>query len=183
MQQAALDLLSGSDIQFRRDHRSDIALVKNHPIALVFLPAADIPSFVGEGKIDLGITGLDQIFEHQAVTPPTDATGAEEVLDLAFGFCKLQVQVPERGPYMDPRDLIGRKISTSFVGLSTKYFERLEGQDEVTTSGVGSHGKQLKTKITFLSGSVEAACALGQADGIVDLVGQYPGVSPLSPWH
>lgn len=172
MQQATLDLLAGSDIQFRRDHRLDIALVKNHPIALVFLPAADIPTFVGEGRVDLGITGQDQIFEHEATTPPEEETWAEEVLDLAFGYCRLQVQVPEKGAYAHPRDLIGRHICTSFVGLTKRYFARLEAQEKGVTNGdLSDNGTQLKTKIKHLSGSVEAACALGVADGIVDLVG------------
>ena len=51
------NLLSGADIQFRRSNRLDIALSTNLPIALIFLPAADIPVFVGEGNCDLGITG------------------------------------------------------------------------------------------------------------------------------
>lgn len=72
---ATLDLLSGSDIQFHRHNRLDIALVKNLPLALIFLPAADIPTFVGEGKVDLGITGRDQVAEHEAITPPTETTG------------------------------------------------------------------------------------------------------------
>lgn len=72
---ATLDLLSGSDIQFHRHNRLDIALVKNLPLALIFLPAADIPTFVGEGKVDLGITGRDQVAEHEAVMPPTETTG------------------------------------------------------------------------------------------------------------
>ncbi|KAL8692223.1 MAG: hypothetical protein Q9224_004004, partial [Gallowayella concinna] len=170
LQQTALDLLDGSDIQFRRDHRLDIALVKNHPIALVFLPAADIPTFVGEGRVDLGITGRDQICEHEAVTPPTESTGAEEVLDLGFGYCRLQVQVPKNGPYNEPKDLIGRNICTSFVGLTEKYFAALEEQEVATINGDSKATRQLKTEIKYLGGSVEAACALGVADGIVDLV-------------
>ncbi|KAL9004670.1 MAG: hypothetical protein Q9188_002530 [Gyalolechia gomerana] len=170
LQQAAFDLLTGSDIQFRREHRNDIANVKNHHIALVFLPAADIPTFVGEGNVDLGITGLDQILEHEATTPPTSDSGAEQVLDLGFGSCKLEVQVLENGPYKEPKDLIGRNICTSFVGLTEQFFARLEEQGQVSSEGIGRTEKQLKTKIKYLSGSVEVACALGVADGIVDLV-------------
>src|SRR6186713_1866928 len=66
LQDMALNLLEGCDIQFRRENRLDIALVKNLPIALVFLRATDIPTFVGEGRVDLGITGLDQVEEHDA---------------------------------------------------------------------------------------------------------------------
>lgn len=93
--------------------------------------------------------------------------GVEEILDLAFGSCRLQVQVPEKGEYAEPKDLIGKNIGTSFVNLAEDYFAKLEGETE------GSEGKrQLKTKIIELGGSVEAACALGVADGIVDLVGE-----------
>ncbi|KAL8743442.1 MAG: hypothetical protein Q9190_004211 [Brigantiaea leucoxantha] len=172
MDLAALDLLAGSDIKFRRETRLDIALAKNHPIALVFLPAADIPTFVGEGRVDLGITGLDQIEEHKAIAIPTDDSGVEEVLDLQFGSCKLQVQVPERGAIDDPKGLIGKNVCTSYVGLTERYFANLEGVDSGTShSSVPMHDK-LQTKIKYVGGSVEAACALGVADGVVDLVGK-----------
>src|SRR5271156_2411384 len=117
LQASSLDLLAGSDIQFRRETRLDIALVKNLPIALVFLPAADIPTFVGEGKVSLGITGRDQVQEHEAIVPPTETTGVEELLDLEFGRCKLQVQVPANGNIQTPDQLVGKTVVTSFTNL------------------------------------------------------------------
>lgn len=171
LQQACLDLLLGSDIQFHRHSRLDIALVKNLPIALIFLPAADIPTFVGEGRVDLGITGQDVIAEHQALTPPTDTTGCEEVMNLEFGKCKLQVQVPEKGDITSPEQLIGKNIVTSFTSLAEAYFRELESKDgQAEINGEGK--SKLKTNIKYVGGSVEAACALGVADGIVDLVGE-----------
>ena len=161
LQQATLDLLSGSDIQFRRETRLDIALVKNLPIALIFLPAADIPTFVGEGRVDLGITGRDQVAEHD-VQLQDGLSGVEEILDLSFGRCKLQVQVSVKGGVDDARELIGRNIVTSFTGLTQSIFAKLEGHDDVS---------KLRTKVKYVGGSVEAACALGVADGIIDLVG------------
>jgi ATP phosphoribosyltransferase len=192
--QAALNLLEGADIQFRRESRLDIALVKNLPIALVFLPAADIPTFVGEGRVSLGITGRDTVAEHATgvaelrrqraesgkSTPEEDEReiGCEEVMDLGFGSCKLQVQVPEKGPYIKPSDLIGKNIGTSFVHLAADYFATLEREAataavvEVENGDGEKPQRKLKTNIIELSGSVEAACALGVADGIVDLVGK-----------
>jgi len=180
--QAALNLLEGADIQFRREHRLDIALVKNLPIALVFLPAADIPTFVGEGRVSLGITGRDTVAEHASAvqaqrrergrstpTEDLDKIGSEEIMDLSFGACKLQVQVPDKGQYMEPKDLIGKNIGTSFVHLAEDYFAALEAEKDGANGESGGERK-LKTKIIELSGSVEAACALGVADGIVDLV-------------
>ena len=164
LQSATLDLLSGSDIQFRRETRLDIALVKNLPLALIFLPAADIPTFVGEGKVDLGITGRDQVKEYEASRqePFVEGHGLDEILDLGFGKCKLQVQVPENGPILDPEQLVGKNVVTSFVKLTEQYFRRLEKAEG-----------DIKTRITYVGGSVEAACALGVADGIVDLVGTF----------
>lgn len=191
--QASLNLLEGADIQFRRENRLDIALVKNLPIALVFLPAADIPTFVGEGRVDLGITGHDQVQEHDAgvreiaqarrmssgeTSPPTEQPrGCETVLDLGFGHCKLQVQVPAKGVYAQTKDLVGKNVGTSFVHLAREHFAKLEMEAEGVDGTDGDalkvfQGRKLKTKIIELSGSVEAACALGVADGIVDLVGE-----------
>lgn len=172
LQSACLDLLSGSDIQFRRENRLDIALVKNLPIALIFLPAADIPTFVGEGKVDLGITGADQVAEHDARLPYGESSNVEEVLDLGFGKCKLQVQVPQKGDLKDPKDLIGRNVVTSFTALTEDYFAKLESGRSRSESinGDMSPVPKLKTRIKYVGGSVEAACALGVADGIVDLV-------------
>ena len=97
----------------------------------------------------------------------------EEVLDLGFGKCSLKVQVPEKGPLKDPRELVGKNVVTSFTALTEQYFAKLEGQ--VVENEFASDGspprRKLKTKIRFVGGSVEAACALGVADGIVDLVG------------
>lgn len=172
LQAACLDLLSGSDIQFKRENRLDIALVKNLPIALIFLPAADIPTFVGEGKVDLGITGVDQVAEHDANLPYGETSNVEQLLDLGFGKCKLQVQVPEKGDIKTPTDLIGRNIVTSFTALAEDYFAKLEtgqGRSE-SINGTASPIPKLKTRIKYVGGSVEAACALGVADGIVDLV-------------
>lgn len=150
-----LELLAGADVQFTRSHRLDVCLVRNHKMALVFLPAADIPRFVGEGNVDMGITGQDMVAE-------ADMNGlVTEVLELGFGKCKLQVQVPERSGLTDVKDLVGKKVATSFEVLAGKYFGDL---DQTVDKG------EKKTIVEYIGGSVEAACALGVADGIVDLV-------------
>ena len=94
-------------------------------------------------------------------------------MDLGFGKCSLKVQVPEKGPYTRPEELIGKNVVTSFTGLTEQYFARLEGHavENGFSNGESPLRRKLKTKIKFVGGSVEAACALGVADGIVDLVG------------
>ncbi|KAJ7062907.1 hypothetical protein C8F01DRAFT_1282119 [Mycena amicta] len=151
-----LGILSGADIKFRRHNRLDVCLVLNHNIALVFLPASDIPSFVGKGNVDLGITGHDVILESKMQDHVT------EVLRLGFGKCALQVQVPEASAIKTVADLAGKRVVTSFEVLAEEYFGKIDAERNLT-------GEQ-KTRIEYVGGSVEAACALGLADGIVDLV-------------
>ncbi|CAA7262951.1 unnamed protein product [Cyclocybe aegerita] len=151
-----LSILAGADIQFRRHQRLDVCLSLNHPIALVFLPASDIPSFVGKGNVDLGITGHDVILESQMQNHVT------EVLRLGFGKCSLQVQAPENGSIKTVDDLAGKRVVTSFEVLAGEYFTQVDLRNNLTGDK--------KTQIEYVGGSVEAACALGLADGIVDLV-------------
>jgi len=165
-----LELLAGADIQFTRSHRLDVCLVRNLPMALVFLPAADIPRFVGEGNVDLGITGQDMVAE-SLNSSPSGPSLVKEVLPLGFGKCKLQVQVPEKGPFKKVEDLVGKKVVTSFDVLAGKYFGELDRKLGLVKEGEEGGGKDGKgTVIEYIGGSVEAACALGLADGIVDLV-------------
>jgi len=147
-----LSLLNGADIQFYRKTRLDIALSTNLPLALVFLPAADIAKFVGEGNVDMGITGQDMVAENGA--------RVKELVKLGFGKCSLCIQVPMASGITDPKQLVGKRIATSFEYLSEKYFNELEHSMRREGATVGP------TRVKYVGGSVEAACALGLADGI-----------------
>ncbi len=116
------------------------------------MPASDIPSFVGKGNVDLGITGHDVILEAQMQDHVT------EELRLGFGKCALQVQVPEAGPIKSVEQLAGKRVVTSFEVLAGEYFGKLDAQLNLTGDA--------KTGIEYVGGSVEAACSLGLADGI-----------------
>ncbi|KAJ3279646.1 ATP phosphoribosyltransferase (ATP-PRTase) (ATP-PRT) [Borealophlyctis nickersoniae] len=173
LHEKCLQLLQGADIQFHRRNRLDIALSTNLPLALVFLPAADIAKFVGEGNVDIGITGQDVVVESGA--------NVEEILQLGFGKCDLCVQTPiKNGEYKGARDLVGKRIVTSFESIVARYFNALEAgmsqQDasasllNTSSTNAGAVPPSPRTVINYVSGSVEAACALGLADAIVDLV-------------
>jgi len=152
----ALDLLKGADIEFTRSQRVDVCVAHNHPIALVFLPACDIPPFVGSGHVDLGITGQDRILESQMSDFVT------EVLKLDFGHCKLQVQVPNESPIQTVKELAGKRVTTSYPAIASEYFGKVDESVGLTESQ--------RTQIRFIAGSVESSCTLGLADGIIDIV-------------
>ena len=145
-----VDMLKGAGLEFRREPRLDVALCVGHPITLVFLPASDIAKYVGEGNVDIGITGLDVVKESMV--------DVKHIMDLGFGKCNLCVQAPVADKITDVEDLAGKRIVTSFPDLTKQFFEPLDKK------------KGVETKIKFVSGSVEAACGLGLADGVVDLV-------------
>ena len=144
------ELLKGSGIDYHRAERLDVALCVGLPITLVFLPAADIAKYVGEGNVDLGITGYDVIQESNV--------NVEHVMTLGFGKCKLCVQALIANNVTDVSSLAGGRIVTSFPFLTEKFFRPYD-----LVKGV-------KTHIIEVSGSVEAACGLGLADAVVDLV-------------
>jgi len=145
-----VEMLKGAGVEFRREPRLDVALCKDLPITLVFLPAADIAKYVGEGNVDIGITGMDVIKE--------SFVEVDHVLDLGFGKCKLCVQAPAANKITDVSMLAGGRIVTSFPDLTRDFFKKYDEE------------KGVKTQVKFVSGSVEAACGLGLADGVVDLV-------------
>jgi ATP phosphoribosyltransferase len=148
--QKVTDLLKGAGIEFRREPRLDVAFCVDLPLTLVFLPASDIAKYVAEGNVDIGITGRDIIEESDVVV--------DEIMNLGFGKCKLCVQAPVADKITDVSTLSGGRIVTSFPVLAEKFFKKFDEE------------KGTKTKITEVSGSVEAACGLGLADAVVDLV-------------
>mmetsp|Transcript_328 Transcript_328/g.952 ORF Transcript_328/g.952 Transcript_328/m.952 type:complete len:245 (-) Transcript_328:877-1611(-) len=143
-------MLKGSGIDYHREPRLDVALCNGLPLTIIFLPASDIAQYVGEGNVDIGVTGWDVVQE--------SLVDVDRILDLGFGKCKLCVQAPVANNITDVSTLAGGRIVTSFPELSKKFFASLDAE------------KGVETKVKFVGGSVEAACGLGLADAVVDLV-------------
>mmetsp|Transcript_2044 Transcript_2044/g.3222 ORF Transcript_2044/g.3222 Transcript_2044/m.3222 type:complete len:311 (-) Transcript_2044:1956-2888(-) len=149
--EVCVKLLSGAGLEYHRPPRLDVAKCSSLPITIVFLPASDIATYVGEGNVDIGITGLDVVKESQE-------NDVEQILELGFGKCDLCLQAPVSSGITSPQQLAGKRIVTSFPNLARAYFDELEVEGSPITS------------IKFVSGSVEAACGLGLADAVIDLV-------------
>lgn len=143
-------MLKGAGIEFRREARLDVALCIGLPLTLVFLPAADIAKYVGEGNVDIGITGQDIVKE--------SCVEVKEIMKLGFGKCRLCVQAPVKDNITSVEQVAGGRIVTSFPDTTRAFFDPIDKKLGVTTS------------VKFVSGSVEAACGLGLADAVVDLV-------------
>lgn len=148
LNERTIELLTKSGIDLGEDIGRRLYLkAKNQDIEVIFVRAQDVPIFIAEGSIDLGITGIDETAE--------SGKDLKKVLDLRFGFCHLAVAVPEESGITDALQIKdGAKIATSFPNLTRKYFEDL--------------GK--KVEIIVVTGACEIMPYLGVADYIVDLV-------------
>ncbi len=114
-------------------------------VEFFFLRPRDIAIYVGEGTLDLGITGRDMLLDSGA--------SADEVLPLGFAPSTFRLAAP-KGSASSPADLDGRTIATSYAGVLSSYLVR-EG---------------ISARVVKLDGAVENAVALGVADAVADVV-------------
>ena len=124
-----------------------------------------------EGNVDIGISGSDMLEEavleagfdsvEEARGGPVPlrccSDAAQVVLKLGIGKCKLCLQAPLHLCGSPAKGFVGQRVVTSFPCLTKRFFDSL---------ATGEH----QTHIKEVSGSVEAACGLGLADAVVDLV-------------
>ena len=152
--ETTIHYLQKAGIAHQKKDRLDISHSQSFPgLVLFFLPAKDIAHYVGQGEVDLGITGQDVVKESKV--------DVMEKLTFDFHNCRLSLQAPI-GKYKDPSELLGKRIVTSFPNLAQKYFEELGKSKSL------SH--LWETDIRPVSGSVEIACQLGLADAVIDLI-------------
>ena len=143
----SIDILEKAGLGLKdNNNRQLISKTHNKNIDIMFARASDIPEFVSDGIVDMGITGIDLIQESES--------DVIELLDLNFGQTKLVLASPEESEINSINDLTSKMtIATEFPTLTKKFLEE--------------HG--LKSKIVKLSGSTEIAPFIGVSDLITDL--------------
>ena len=114
-------------------------------VEFFYLRPRDIAVYVGEGTLDVGITGRDLLLDSGAP--------AREVMPLGFGQSRFRfAAVP--GTVADISSLQDKRIATSYKGVVTSFLEQ---------RGIAAH-------VVRLDGAVESAVRLGVADVIADVV-------------
>jgi ATP phosphoribosyltransferase len=142
----ALQLLRDAGVEIEVGERSLTASARNLPLDLLFVRAEDVPEYVADGLVDVGLTGLDLVGERAPQLNP--------ILELGFGACTLVVAVPAAGPMTSVTDLQGARIATAFPNLTQSF---------LTDAGV-------EAQVITVRGAVEVTPQLGVSDAIVDLV-------------
>ena len=125
------------------------------PIDLLLVRDDDIPGLIADGVCDLGVVGRNVLLEQAGDRAGNDGAPAfKEHRALGFGACRLALAVPDAWDWQGPAQLAGKRIATSYPALLGQWLA----------------GQGIAADVVLLSGSVEIAPRLGQADAICDLV-------------
>ena len=145
LSQAASEILREAGYRQRSDTK-ELALVDaDNDVEFFYLRPRDIALYVGEGTLDVGITGRDLLLDSGA--------HATEVMALGFGRSRFLFAGPA-GEFSSPDELQGKRIATSYVGVVQAF---------LTDRGIDA-------TVTRLDGAVETSIQLGVADVIADVV-------------
>ncbi|NYD42033.1 ATP phosphoribosyltransferase [Nocardioides panaciterrulae] len=145
LSQAASEMLRESGYRQRSDSKELTLVDVDNGVEFFYLRPRDIALYVGEGTLDVGITGRDLLLDSGAK--------ADEVLELGFGRSRFHFAGPA-GRYSDLSQLAGARIATSYVGVVRSFLEE----------------RGIEASVTRLDGAVETSIQLGVADVIADVV-------------
>ena len=148
-------LLASCGLSWRESRDRLFCYGESLPVDLLLVRDDDIPGLIADGVCDLGIVGRNVLLENEGERIASGRAAAfQEWRALGFGGCRLALAVPEGWDWQGPQQLAGKRIATSYPALLSAWLAR---------QGVAAD-------VVLLSGSVEIAPRLGQADAICDLV-------------
>src|SRR3954447_17613601 len=145
LSQSASEILREAGYRQRDDARQLTLTDAENGVEFFYLRPRDIALYVGEGTLDVGITGRDLLRDSGAK--------AEEVMGLSFGRSRFRFAGPQ-GVYADIGQLTGQRIATSYDGIVRAFLEE----------------RGIDATVVRLDGAVETSIQLGVADAIADVV-------------
>ncbi|WP_029089113.1 ATP phosphoribosyltransferase [Brevibacterium album] len=145
LSESATTMLREAGYSLRTSTKSLVSRDADAGIEFFYLRPRDIAVYVGEGILDLGITGRDLLLESEAE--------AGEILPLGFGRSRFHYAA-RAGAFADIGELAGRRIATSYPVL--------------VAQDLAARGIEART--VSLDGAVEVSIELGVADAIADVV-------------
>lgn len=146
LSESSISILREAGYSMRREAAELHVVDEQNQIEFFYLRPRDIATYVGEGSLDAGITGLDLLLDSKSK--------AVEVADLGFGASTFRFAVSEDSSFRELKDLEHKRIATAYPGLLADY---------LATQGVTA-------EVVRLDGAVESAVRLGVADAIADVV-------------
>jgi len=145
LSESAAQILREAGYRQRSEDR-DLSLIDSeNDVEFYYLRPRDIAIYVGNGELNLGITGRDLLLDSGAK--------AKVILDLDFGKSTFRFASPI-GSKLSLSNLTGKRIATAYPNLLSNYLTE----------------QKISATIVELDGAVESAIALGVADVIADVV-------------
>src|SRR3954462_15691483 len=142
---SASQILREAGYRQRSDSKELSLLDTANGVEFFYLRPRDIALYVGEGTLDVGITGRDLLLDSGAK--------AEEGLQLGFGRSRFRFAA-RPGTLGSLDDLAGKRIAPSYVGVVRRHLEE----------------RGIEAEVIRLDGAVETSIQLGVADVIADVV-------------
>lgn len=120
LQNATFSLFKKAGWDFNVDERSYMPVCDDEEIEAMLVRPQEIPRYVADGILDVGLTGKDWIVDSGA-----DIT---EVADFSYNKTtrrplKVVLAVQEGSEIKSVRDLEGKRISTEYVNLTKRWLE------------------------------------------------------------
>ncbi|QKT07440.1 ATP phosphoribosyltransferase [Gordonia sp. X0973] len=146
LSESAGAVLAEAGYRKRSDSKDLTVLDTANDVEFFFLRPKDIAIYVGQGTLDLGITGRDLAADSGAQV--------DEQLAMGFGSSTFRYAAPA-GQTWTVADLAGKRVATSYPALVRADLA----------------GRGIEAEIIRLDGAVEISIQLGVADAIADVVG------------
>ena len=106
MAEPTLRLCADAGLSFETTERSLVVPCANAPVDLLLVRPSDIPEYVQDGVVHLGVTGANLVVEAQA--------DVVTLAELGFARCTLQAAVPNDAPQTAIDELGGLRIATAY---------------------------------------------------------------------
>ena len=126
MAEPALRLCADAGLTFETTDRSLLVPCANAPVDLLLVRAHDVPEYVQDRVVDLGITGANLVAEA--------GVQVQTLAELGFARCTLQAAVPEDAPQAELRELDGLRIATAYPASTRSCLEQLGIDAELVPS-------------------------------------------------
>ncbi len=145
LSEAASQILAEAGYRQRRNAKDLVLVDAENDVEFFYLRPRDIAVYVGEGTLDVGITGRDLLLD--------SAASAAEQVGLGFGRSTFRFAAPT-GTMRTIDELEGKRIATSYPVIVQDYLR----------------GRGVSASVVRLDGAVESSIRLGVADAIADVV-------------
>ncbi len=150
LENATVDLFKRAGWRITYDSRNYFPDIDDDEISCSLVKAQELPQYIQDGVLDLGLTGHDWIIETNS--------DVQVVQDLIYSKAsKAQARwvlvVRDDSPIKRMEDLEGKRISTELVAFSKRYFKE----------------RNINVDVEFSWGATEAKVVEGLVDAIVEV--------------